>query len=278
MGQIFFQDNMPEMVRASATTATLASTKDGQPTRLTVGGQQYAPSAILTLNTALTGFGGLDTGTISNTHSLYYVYAVIQAGVLGLICSLAAPSTGPAGFTSAYKLVGAFYSKDSGNQIGSMVTITGTAETEWTTYTATLTNTGAKTFTVTALWKRQGDQMLYKMGAVSITTASGSAASDAVALNWPFAVDPNKLAGAIGADASSPGTWWANGLYTSANAINNKAGMVMVSSTTANFYRSWDTAGYATTVIRIGDLNVARIVGLYADGSVPVSGWSKTLL
>jgi hypothetical protein len=121
MGQVLTADNIPRLVKASSTTLTLATTYLGRPTRITVGGQQYRPSSTITLNTAINGFNGLETGTLSNTNSLYYVYAVVVSGTLGLIASLSDPSVGPNTFATTYKLVGSFYSSSSGNSIAGVV-------------------------------------------------------------------------------------------------------------------------------------------------------------
>lgn len=107
MGQILTRDNIPLLVRASGTAIVLASTYLGKTTRITIGGQQYPLVNSLALNTGTVGIGGLDTGSlVANT--LYYVYAVLSGSTVGLIASLAAPTTGPAGYTSAFKFLGRF--------------------------------------------------------------------------------------------------------------------------------------------------------------------------
>jgi hypothetical protein len=282
MGQIFFQDNAPEMVRASATTATLAATNLGQPTRLTVGGQQYALSATLTLNTATTGFGGLDTGTLSNTNSIYYVYAVVQSGVIGLVASLTSPSTGPAGFTSAYKLVGALFSMDSGNQIGSMITIYGEATSEFQRFTPPISNVGSKGFTNNGLWRREGQFMRIRFDFDGDAVASGSASSTLVLGNMPtpYTCDSTKLhrSDSIDLFANRVGEYSGSGVHTGAGAVNNDCPCTMFDSNRWSFWRGHDGTGFATTKLRIGDLNVARTVQMTGEVLIPVSGWSKTLL
>lgn len=57
-----------------------------------------------TLSTAVTGIGGLDTGAIAAS-SFYYVYAVSDGSITGIVASLS--PTSPTGFTR-YKKVGAF--------------------------------------------------------------------------------------------------------------------------------------------------------------------------
>ena len=101
------QDNIPSIVKGSATTVTLAATNNGQPTRITIGGQQYKVASTLTMTTSTSGINGLDTGSIA-ANTLYYVYAVVSSSVIGLIASVTGPATGPTGFSNRYKLLGRF--------------------------------------------------------------------------------------------------------------------------------------------------------------------------
>jgi len=117
MGQVLLQDNIPTPVVASTTTLTLAATYLGQPTSITIGGQAYTPSALITLNTATTGANGLDTGALGAIQ-LWYIYAIVHNStfVPALVASLAVPSTGPtmpSGYGTAYKLVGNFNTNGS---------------------------------------------------------------------------------------------------------------------------------------------------------------------
>jgi len=104
MGQVLVQDTLPDLVIASTTTITMATTYLGKQTRISVGGQQYLYSSVITINFATTGINGLDTGAIA-ANSLYYIYSVQTSNTPGLVASLAAPTTGPTGFT-AWKEVG----------------------------------------------------------------------------------------------------------------------------------------------------------------------------
>lgn len=282
MGQLTLQDNIPEVIRASSTTATLATTNLGQPTRITVGGRQYRVSTALTLNTGTTGFGGLDTGTLSDTHSLYYVYAVVQSGVVGLIASLASPTTGPSGFTTSYRLVGALYSMDSGNQIGSMITINGEATSEFQRFTPPISNPGNKVFTRNGVWRREGQFMRVRFDYDGDATASGSATSTLVLGNMPtpYQCDTAKLnrSDSIDLFANRVGQYSGSGVHVSASAINNDGACTMFDASRWSFWRSWDGTGFATTKLRISDLNVARTVQMTGEVVIPVLGWSKTLL
>ena len=119
MSQILYQDNTPPLVRASDTTVTWANTYLGNPTRVTLGGQQYTTSA-LTLDMTTNGAGGLDIGAVAAS-STYYVYTVLDSGSLALIVSLATPSFGPAGYTS-WTTLGSF-STDSASNIATVLQV-----------------------------------------------------------------------------------------------------------------------------------------------------------
>lgn len=162
-----FPDNIPVLVRASATTATLAATNGGRATAITLGGMQYVLSATLTLDITTSGAGGVDTGAFGSAHQLYYIYAVAtSAGVVSLVASLSA--TSPTGFTTRFKLVGALYASDSALTIGGTVSITGAAESEWQNYTMVI---GASTTpptlptaapTQVSAWRRLGSNMQFR--------------------------------------------------------------------------------------------------------------------
>ena len=107
MGQSFqISENIAPLTRVSNTTITMASSYLGKPTKITVGAQQYRAQSTITLNTTTTGINGLDAGILV-LNTLYYVYAVQSFGVLGLVASTAAPTTGPTGFL-AWKEIGRF--------------------------------------------------------------------------------------------------------------------------------------------------------------------------
>ena len=97
-------------------SATLV-TMDPITTRDSTNTNNLVTSAVLTINTAISGFGGLDTGTMQN-NKLYYTYVIgdsAQAHPTGVICALAdntiAPSAQapllPAGY-DIYFRTGAF--------------------------------------------------------------------------------------------------------------------------------------------------------------------------
>ena len=111
------QDNFYKLTRTSNTVVTLGA---------------------LTVNTAVSGSGGIDTGSIAAS-TFYYVYTVINgSGVLALVASTS--STSPTGFTQ-YRKVGAFYTDGSSNifkayRFGEVSNLT---------YTAVVTNVGVVT-------------------------------------------------------------------------------------------------------------------------------------
>jgi len=100
MSQIFqSQLNVGTLVKISGTTVQLS------PSVIRLGGRQYTTQT-LACDVTVSGVGGLDIGSMV-ANSFYYVYAVLNAGVVSLVCSLSASI--PTGFT-VYKLVGGFYS------------------------------------------------------------------------------------------------------------------------------------------------------------------------
>lgn len=109
MPQMLRQDNIPRMLVASTTTATLAITSGGNTTSVTIGGQSYQPASLLTLNAATVGANGLDAGSLGASQ-LWYVYAIAHqtSFAMALVASLSAAPTMPTGYGTAYKLIGAF--------------------------------------------------------------------------------------------------------------------------------------------------------------------------
>lgn len=177
------QDNIPNPARGGGTSVTLAATNNGQPTRITIGGQQYTVSSTITLATGGTGANGLDTGSLG-VIQLWYVYAIVHQTTFipAMVASQTGPSAGPtmpANYGTAYRLVGAFYT-DSASTVGSMVTITGVAETGPMSYAGTISAvttppTPGAGATTTATWWRKGADLFLQFEYVQ--TAGGSAGS-----------------------------------------------------------------------------------------------------
>lgn len=278
MGQVFFQDNIPTVVRASSTGLTMAATNNGQPTRITIGGQQYAATSTLSVNTPSSGsLGGLDTGSLGALQ-LWYVYAVNGISGLALIASLAVPSVGPLltgqGAGTAYKLVGAFYT-DGASTVGSMVNISGVAQTEWFSFTPTgtwITNT-----TYLGKCRRQGD-LLQIMFDIAL---AGAPTSTTLSLNIPAigggVIDTSKYAsGTASLNSLGKGEIFRSG--------TGRMHLDVIGNSTANTvtFESLPTSAAAQHFVDV--LNATQPV-TFASGDhvfgeffVPISGWSNTLL
>lgn len=110
MGQVLLQDKIGALSEAGG-TITL------QPSRLTIGGQQYTTSA---LNVA---------ADVSSANTRYQIFATVTAGVVSLVVSQNENSVGPAGF-NAWKLVGSYMTNGlSPISFGSFINITDTPST-----------------------------------------------------------------------------------------------------------------------------------------------------
>lgn len=276
MGQALQPDNIPQLLRASNTTCTLAAVHGGKTTRITIGGQQYPLTGTLTLNTATSGFGGIDTGSVSSGLLQFWnVYAVHNGGTVGLIASLAGPSTGPAGFTSAYKLVGAFCNVGDDSSIGSTCTIEGTIETEWinvinpANYVSNVSSAGTNAFHKLA-WKRIGDTMYmdwyFRMG------TTGVASGGAVGLSPAGGVVLDAVKNAAGSNrAGSKGSaaWFDL-------SANQEIFLVPYFAGTNNirFVKSLTGADLASTA----DIPTNSDDQVSCNINFPVSGWAKTVL
>lgn len=201
MGTAFGIENIPNLVVASTTLVTLLSTNLGKTTRINVGGQQYVPTATLTMNSGLTGAGGLDTGSLSAIQ-LWYVYAIVNQTTLALALVASTSAGGPlmpSGYGTAYKLVGAFYTNGS-SQIGSMVQITGVIDTAVMSYTPTLTAspTNPTNFGLSGTWKRRGTKGCFTAVISSSTTHNTGNG------NWNLSI-PTGLAIATSGNRNSEG-------------------------------------------------------------------------
>ena len=93
MGQITRKEIVGLLQRTSGANVTLG------PSVLNIGGQQYSIASNLLMNISLSGFGGLDTGSVAAS-TTYHLYAVVNnSGVPGLVSSLTLPTAGgPTGF------------------------------------------------------------------------------------------------------------------------------------------------------------------------------------
>ena len=104
----FFSTNIPVPVVASTTSITLAATTNGTATRVQAGGKLYTLTSTLTMNSATTGLGGLDTGALAASTTYYLYFCASSVGLFGLVASTALPATGPSGFSGRYTTIGQF--------------------------------------------------------------------------------------------------------------------------------------------------------------------------
>jgi hypothetical protein len=192
MGQVLVQDTLPDLVIASTTTITMATTYLGKQTRISVGGQQYLYSSVITINFATTGINGLDTGAIA-ANSLYYIYSVQTSNTPGLVASLAAPTTGPTGFT-AWKEVGRCRTVFGSATLAAITNkLGGTSQnssvTQWVSYTPTGTWTANTTYT--GKWSRVGESMDLEI----LVTCSGAPTVASLKVDLPtgYNIDTTKL-------------------------------------------------------------------------------------
>lgn len=95
MAQFFGIEDIKNLTKASQTTIEWASGSN-----LRIGGQAYNVTSVLALDTAT----DIDTGAIASD-TIYYIYAVVVAGVVSLKYSLS--DSAPTGY-SAYRLIGSF--------------------------------------------------------------------------------------------------------------------------------------------------------------------------
>jgi hypothetical protein len=108
MGKFFGSEKVSNFIRIGGSVAQLQS-----GSFLKIGGQGYNLASNLTIDTSVSGVGGLDIGSIS-ANNYYYVYAVISSGTIFLVASL--NSLAPTGFLS-YRKVGAFNTEQGSSNI-----------------------------------------------------------------------------------------------------------------------------------------------------------------
>lgn len=270
MGQILGIDWVADLVIASATSITMAQTYQGKQVRVTVGGQQYAAASGLTLNLAATGFNGLASGSlVANT--LYYIYAVVSSGVLGLIASTSGPAIGPTGFAT-WKEIGRFRTYTVTAAAAAIVNRAGpgtlTQSQLVSPNVAYAPNYSAGFGGVTSnLFSRQVADKLHISGRFQVGTVAGTVASITY---------PNGLHAGIGAGA---GNGWMAGKWSSNNAVANsiKQGVVMAFPGDTVFYFSLDD--YVNTANAFVASNANSIISstntISFDGEViiPIAEW-----
>jgi len=110
-------ENIPILEYSSASTVNVKSKPGASSTLKAIlqGGLIYTITSPLTINLAVSGRGGIDTGSEASD-KWYYCYLVpaVAAGELGAICSVTAPPTGPTGWP-LWKYIGAIRNNSSSN-------------------------------------------------------------------------------------------------------------------------------------------------------------------
>lgn len=125
---------------------------------LTLGAKQYS-SGNLVLDTSVSGAGGMDAAIAANT--LYYVYAIVDAGVIKLIATT--DNQAPTGYL-VHQKVGAFETDGSSN-IRDAYKFGDEVDTDWAAYTMAITDSvsasvkSSSPATDQAWWKRDGDSI-----------------------------------------------------------------------------------------------------------------------
>lgn len=266
MGRVLQADNVPTLVVASTTSVQIPATFLGQPTRLTIGGQQFALTSALTMTAGTPGANSLDAGTLGAIQ-LWYVYAIVNQSTraVALVASQTGPGTGPTmpiGYGTAYKLVGAFYTNGS-SQVGSPVPIVGAAVSEKMAYTPTLA--GGAAATIQMFWRRVMD-CVELSGNIKFT---GAGAAAAVGITMPGSLVPiaSKLQ-SLNAVTANVGT--ASYYNTS---VTEWIDMYLVDITGSIHFVS---PGTPATDLQGSGLAANYQIGINA--MIPVSGWTSTLL
>ena len=207
------KENLPPIVKASATQITLASTYNNLTSTALIGGRFYRLSA-LTLNTGTSGFGGIDTGSVA-ANTLYYVYLVVNgSGVVGLVMST---SSAPSGF-SQYKYIGKTKTFSGSTSladvnplfVGDNFNPNGIVSTGVQSWVPTIAGLGSHTLRK-AEWRRSND---YLEGEVAITAGAPTGVN--ATLTIPNSYSSESVAGSINPFI---GSWTSNN--GSANTVKN---------------------------------------------------------
>ena len=230
MAQILGPDFLSDLVIASTTTITMQPTYQGKAVRVTIGGAQFTTSTAITLNLATTGFNGLASGTLV-ANQLFFIYAVQQANVLGLVASTSGPSTGPTGFT-AWKEVGRFRTLFATATVAQVVS-RNTSQTRDVDYTPIY---GGVTVSQSALSARIVRDKVHISGRFSLSSSLGSLAS--VSIPSLLTTRP----GALGGNGFFAGKWVRN----NGSAGSIKQGVVSLFPGDISFAFSIDDTSNAT--------------------------------
>lgn len=180
------QENIPNAFTITGALTIQLAGSSLVPIVATVGGQQYRSIQNLSLNLAVTGAGGLDTGSVA-ANTTYYIHLVASSGSLALLASTS--KTAPTGFTS-FKYTGYAFFVGSTSQIILILLPNGLSD--WQTYSPTYTN-----FTVSAVsymqWRRVGSNVEIR-GEFNIATITGTY----MGVSIPLGITPIQSAFACG--------------------------------------------------------------------------------
>jgi len=256
MGQILRLESISDLAIDSVTVISLPSSV------ITVGGQQFENESNLTMNTAVSGAGGLDTGAIA-ANTVYFVHAVNNSGAMALVSSLS--ETSPTGFTG-FKKIGRFITNGS-SEITSLATYIKEGITNWSTYTPwdfSPTATTAPTFGASPVlnrmkWKQALDHYLVE-GDLELNVAGTNGAGEYTALlPGGIEIDTTKQGIGVGFGAGNKATSKGHlGVGSIANG-GTSDGVIEVfafSSTTIKFmpttptnHETWSSSYFQLSVI-----------------------------
>jgi len=272
MGQVFSMlENIAPLVRASSTTITMASTYLGMPVRISVGGQQYKATGTITLNTAASpGINALDTGSlVANT--LYYIYAVQSSGVLGLVASTTASTTGPTGFT-AWKEIGRFRTDVGAANVNTVVNrlisagpgqIINTKSTgPWQSFTPIWTTLGTLSANA-GNWRQIDDSMEFEFSATQSGATSG-AGTLLIAVPDSKTIHTTKVS-ALGLVSFGSGAWY------NIDATDLIPGVVVYNSTT-NIALAVQGPGGNYDALDGADIDAGD--QLFFRATIPIAEWA----
>lgn len=96
MPQVFGLDRFGVVTKVSSTLAQV-NLSDQSDILVRIGGQQYRSTSVLQINTAVSGAGGLDTGTVGHK-KVWFIHFVLDGDDLAVVASES--FTAPTGFSS----------------------------------------------------------------------------------------------------------------------------------------------------------------------------------
>jgi hypothetical protein len=256
-----FQVLGPDVVNAIVKTSG-TQVKLPLGSRITIGGQQYANSADLFVNTGSTGAGGLDTGSLG-VHQVWYIHAIVNVGALALVASQS--KTAPTGFTTFTWTGWIFFTDDS-----SQVALTANS-TRWNTisYTPTMSGFVIGNGTINGTMTRVDDRAILNIDVI-FGSSSTFGAGASVQLSTPsgISMDSAKVPSAsqVLTQGSALGFVSGNANFAGVPLYLDTTHFTVVGPSTADVWNnvrpgSWNTSSYLSIIV-----------------NVPISGWSANIL